>query len=85
MTVEENSSSDASTPRSPSPASDAEKVVEVPKNIWGQKIVAANEEEARARPWKKIFGEPEGVKDQNGEDWIDYPAIYDVSKKGIAG
>jgi hypothetical protein len=81
----ETSSANSLTPRSVSPVSDKGDHVEVPKSLWGQKIMATNEEEARARPWKKIFGEPTGVKDPNGEDWIDYPAIYDVSKKGISG
>ncbi|KAK0099724.1 hypothetical protein ONS95_013382 [Cadophora gregata] len=79
---------DKATSRSASPASDkgenSAKEFQVSKSIWGQKIGAKEESDTRARPWKKFFGEPEAVKDENGEDWIDYPAIYDVSKKGIA-
>jgi hypothetical protein len=83
--MSDNSNSDSSTPRSVSPASDSGKTVETPKGIWGKKIIETAEAEARVQPWKKNFSEPTGVKDLNGEDWIDYPAIYNVSKKDIAG
>jgi hypothetical protein len=37
----------------------------------------------REQPWKQSFGTPKGtLKD---EDWINYPATFDMAKKGIMG
>ncbi|KAI1123777.1 hypothetical protein F5Y10DRAFT_269784 [Nemania abortiva] len=50
---------------------------------WADKIAAESATEQRVQPWKKSFGTPIGGLDN--EDWINYPAMYDMAKKGIKG
>lgn len=51
---------------------------------WAQNILAASDNDDRARPWQNDFGVPI-TNDLNAEDWIEYPTAFNVSKKGIAG
>lgn len=51
---------------------------------WAEQIMEKPKHEDRSQPWKKEFGTPTAT-DSNAEDWIPFPAMYDVSKKGIAG
>jgi hypothetical protein len=51
---------------------------------WADLIISNAAAETRTRPWVKEFGVPV-TDDVDAEDWIEYPAKYDVSKKGISG
>lgn len=50
---------------------------------WAAKIKQSTREEGRTQPWKTSYGEPVGGV--NDEDWINYPAVQDMAKKGIKG
>lgn len=56
----------------------------VPSSSWAQQIMTQASSETRVRPWVKEFGIPV-TSDVGAEDWIEYPACFNVSKKGIAG
>jgi hypothetical protein len=50
---------------------------------WIDTIKARTARDLRERPWKISFGTPKGTL--SDEDWINYPAMFDMAKKGIKG
>ena len=50
---------------------------------WSKTIRQKTEQDTRSQPWKGSFGKTTGGL--NDEDWIQYPAVCDMSKKGIKG
>ena len=50
---------------------------------WTAEIKQKAVEDNRSRPWKKNFGTPSGNLDD--EDWINYPSVQNMAKKGIRG
>lgn len=50
---------------------------------WFERIENIKTQETRDQPWKSSFGTLTGGL--GDEDWINYPAIFDMAKKGIKG
>jgi hypothetical protein len=50
---------------------------------WVETIKQKRGCDTRSQPWKATFGQTTGGL--NDEDWVEYPAVCDMAKKGIKG
>ena len=81
--VNDNKPCDLSTPRTSVDESPTPSCRSAMHSTWADAVTEKTAKDQRERPWKKTFGRLQGTLDD--EDWINYPAMFDMAKKGIKG
>ncbi len=69
--------------RSQSPSAESNGQADIKVPAWAIQIRDQTVNDHREQPWRQSFGTPKGTL--SDEDWINYPAMFDMAKKGIKG